>query len=243
MASSHKPQGAEEEETPVSGGNELEKPFLPGGPDNHSRLERRDARLKRQIRYLKFVSRLLGLMMSGVVVGMMINTTVSYFGSRTTTIDGLTPWPTSPKIWPTFMMMSVSALGLLTNAVVVISYISGQKAANDASSVASFFSGLSILTHLVVWAVAAGLFKQQNATNGVENDLWSWSCSTTADARAEAFKEVVNYDFLCKSNFTSWYISLANVGLGIISIVLYGLAMARVRSKKKLRQAQAARGV
>lgn len=97
-------------------------------------------------------------------------------------------------------MMSVSALGLLTNTVVVISYISGQKAANDASSVASFFSGLSMLIHLVFWAVAAGLFKQQNATNGVENDLWSWSCSTTADARAEAFKAVVNYDFLCKSN-------------------------------------------
>lgn len=97
-------------------------------------------------------------------------------------------------------MLGVSALGLIANAIVVVSYFGGQKAANDASSVASFFSGLGILIHLVVWAVAAGLFKQQNATNGVENDLWSWSCSTTADARAEAFKKVVNFDFLCKTN-------------------------------------------
>lgn len=43
MASSHRPQVEESEETPVPGGNELEKPFLPGGSDNHSRLERRDA--------------------------------------------------------------------------------------------------------------------------------------------------------------------------------------------------------
>lgn len=97
------------------------------------------------------------------------------------------------------MMLSVSGLGLFSNGVVIIAYLFSQKAANNASSVASFFSGLGLLAHLIIWAVAAGLFKQQNAQNGIENDLWSWTCSTTADARAETFKEV-NFDFLCMSN-------------------------------------------
>lgn len=96
-------------------------------------------------------------------------------------------------------MLGVSGLGLISNAVVVSAYFCGQKAANDASSVASIFSIINMIVHLILWAVASGLFRQQNQ-NGVEKDLWSWSCSPTADARAEAFKEVVNYDFLCKSN-------------------------------------------
>lgn len=96
-------------------------------------------------------------------------------------------------------MLSVSGLGLFSNAVVIAAYLFSQQAANSASSVATFFSGLNMLAHLIIWAVAAGLFKQQNAQNGIENDLWSWSCSTTADARAETFKEV-NFEFLCTSN-------------------------------------------
>lgn len=96
-------------------------------------------------------------------------------------------------------MISVSGLGLFSNAVVIAAYLFGQQAANSASSVATFFSGLNMVAHLIIWAVAAGLFKQQSARNGIENDLWSWSCSTTADARAETFKEV-DFEFLCTSN-------------------------------------------
>lgn len=97
-------------------------------------------------------------------------------------------------------MLGVSGLGLLSNAAVLIAYACGQKAANRTDSVASFISGLYLAVHLIAWAVAAGLFKQQNALHGVTNDLWSWSCSPSADARAETFKKEVNYDFLCMSN-------------------------------------------
>lgn len=97
-------------------------------------------------------------------------------------------------------MLGVASLALISNGIVVAAYVCSHKAANDASKVASFFSTVTLVIHLVVWAVAAGLFKQQNAYKGVSNDLWSWSCSPSADARAEAFKKLINYDFLCKSN-------------------------------------------
>lgn len=114
------------------------------------------------------------------------------------------------------MMLGVSGLGLFSNAVVIIAYLCSQKAANSASSVASLFSVLNMVAHLVIWAVAAGVFKQQNAANGIENDLWSWSCSTTADARAATFVEV-NYGFLCTTNVGSFG---ANTPLSGLSIVL-----------------------
>lgn len=100
-------------------------------------------------------------------------------------------------------MLGVSGAGLLSNLAVLIAYFCGQKAANRADSVASFISGVYLAVHLVAWAVAAGLFKQQNALHGIENDLWSWSCSPSADARAETFKKEINYDFLCMSNVGS----------------------------------------
>lgn len=112
-------------------------------------------------------------------------------------------------------MLSVSGLGLISNAVVIIAYLRGQKAANDASSVASFFSALNMVAHLVIWAVAAGVFKQQNAVNGIENDLWSWSCSTTADARAATFIEV-NYGFLCTTNVSLFGTNTPLYGFSIV---------------------------
>jgi hypothetical protein len=107
------------------------------------------------------------------------------------------------------MLLGVSGAGLIINAAVLIAYFCGQKAANRTSSVASFFSGVYIVFHIIAWAVAAGLFKQQNALHGVENDLWSWSCSPNADARAETFKKEINYDFLCMSNVKFYFLPAA----------------------------------
>jgi len=180
-------------------------------------------------------------MMSCVVVGMMINTAVTYFKSRKLTANGMSPWPSNPKVWPTLMLLGVSGAGLISNGAVLIAYFCGQRAANQTSSVASFFSGLYIVVHLVAWAVAAGLFKQQNALHGVQNDLWSWSCSPSADARAETFKNV-DYNFLCMSNQTSWYLSLVSAGMGAITLTLWILAIRRLKSKRKLKKVQAAGG-
>lgn len=41
----------------------------------------------------------------------------------------------------------------------------------------------------------------------------------------------------------SWYISLGNVGLGIITFVLYMMAIKRIKNKKNIQRAQAAGGI
>lgn len=100
------------------------------------------------------------------------------------------------------MMFSVSAMALIGNFIVLISYCCGQKASNKAANVNSFISIVDRIIHIVAWGISAGLFRQQCGLGG-DHDLWAWTCSTAADERQSVFKDVVNYDFLCMSN-VSW---------------------------------------
>lgn len=219
-----------------------EKPFLVDGLDHNPRLQQEDMALKRRIRFLKFVSRFLAFLISLAVLGMMGNTAFSYYSTseQKKGPENLSAWPENAKTWPTLMMLGVSLLSLVSNAVVMVSYCCGQKAANKTDSVSSFFSAADMVVHAICWGISAGLFKQQSALNGVKNDLWSWTCSSEADSRQILYADVVNYQFLCTTNGLSWYIAIANTASHILSLVIFIFALRRLKSKQKLNATRAA---
>ncbi|RPB08584.1 hypothetical protein P167DRAFT_578129 [Morchella conica CCBAS932] len=219
-----------------------EKPYLVDGPDHNPRLQQEDMALKRRIRFLKLISRFLAFLISVAVFGMMGNTAFSYYSTseQKKGTDNLSAWPDNTKTWPTLMMLGVSLMSLVSNAVVMLSYCCGHSSANKTDSVSSFFSAADMVVHAICWGISAGLFKQQSALNGVKNDIWSWTCSTAADERQALYADVVNFEFLCKTNGLSWYIAVANTVSHILSFVIFVLAIKRLKSKQKANATRAA---
>ena len=69
----------------------------------------------------------------------------------------------------------------------------GVGAANKTYSVFSYIGYIMLAAHVVVWAVAMGLFKMANTGK----DLWGYSCGPESDAIQEQVKSFVDFGKLC----------------------------------------------
>jgi hypothetical protein len=104
-----------------------------------------------------------------------------------------TAWAKDTRAWPTWMYFGVATTSVLLNFCTVFSYRFGVDKANAASYVTSTFSWVVMLGNLIVWSVAAGMYRCEKKTN----DLWGWTCSAGARAIQKEFAEDVDYDRFC----------------------------------------------
>ncbi|KAF2100045.1 hypothetical protein NA57DRAFT_75549 [Rhizodiscina lignyota] len=209
----------------------------------YEQVSRDDAILKHRIRILKVTSRTIATLLS---IGSLIPValTLHKFLSTQNTFKDVktasgstvhrTAWAFGTRAWPTFMYVAVAAVSVTLNAVVMISYLRGIRNANRAAKVASVFSWIVILGNLGVWIAAAAIYRQQKDFKGKSNDLWGWTCSAGAQEIQKVFKDQINFNQYCTTQSISWYFGLAQGGAAILSVIIYIMAIQRLRSKKQM---------
>ena len=178
-----------------SNNNYYAQPYTDGA--NLQRLSTQDETLKYRIRVLRMVSRAIAVLVSAATLAPLTMTVIKFLQTKDQiiTVDGeqRTAWAAGTVSWYTFLYFGVSAVTFILNAVILASYCWGVKKANKASTFASVWSGVILVTHVVIWAVAVAIYRYGKVPkDGRSTDLWGWTCSTAAD---EIQSQVPNLDY------------------------------------------------
>jgi hypothetical protein len=143
----------------------------------------------------------------------MLNTYLTF--STHKTIDSnstiIQVYPKKPLLWPTYMMLGVSAVTLLFNLAVLVGYCCDMcssarnkvATANAVGNWGSKWGYVASLLSFAAWLASSTTFKMmQGGPHDVPppNDLFGFSCSDAADELVAKFKnQVVNFDLQCKT--------------------------------------------
>ena len=192
-----------------------------------------DFQRKRNIRILKLLARLitLGLACYGVVSQAM--TLEKYLSTRGIIRNNRNPWAAGTYLWPTILLLSTSSLTVLISVATMLSYFcTGVKGANAVAARAGVpMSIAENLAHLAVWIATAVGYR----LGKTGSDLWGWSCDPKANAIQNVFPEV-NFSMFCNVQTGSWIVSLAQVGLVVVTVGVWIYAWRRGKNQKKVRQ-------
>jgi len=206
---------------------------LPPNQQNYAleEFEKQDRRYKRQIRILRFISRVVSFLLSGFMLGSMAFALAKFLLTKNMIINGHQhPWAQHTTIWPTLMLLAIAAITLFMNFIVICAYICGVGIANKASSFMGYVGYILSAAHIIAWAVATGLFKMANTGN----DLWGYSCSDKADAIQMAVQNEMNFGTLCTVQTGSWYSSIIETLTYLLNFALTMMVFRRAIHKKKL---------
>lgn len=151
---------------------------------------------------MRVVQRSANLIMSSIVLGIMLNTYITFRNNRTQVVNGETVpiYPTDPITWPTFMMIATAIVSFLFSFSIVLSYLRSTTAANTVSQYSGYWSYLVFALNVVVWLVTTTTFKMvQGDPNEVPppRDLWGWTCSNAVDTLNQEIHAKVNFDLQC----------------------------------------------
>lgn len=102
----------------------------------------------------------------------MIFTIIQYRNSES--VAGA--WPKQALLTPTFVMLAMSVISLVADAVTLGMQCFGGVVASTATTYAGYVKRAMTVVQLIVNAAGAGYFKDAKDTSG-GNDLWGWSCS------------------------------------------------------------------
>jgi hypothetical protein len=92
------------------------------------------------------------------------------------------------------MYFAVAAISLILNLVILLSYCCcGVAQANKAALAATTFSWITLIGNLIVWSIAASLYRKEKKTN----DLWGWTCGPAARAIQKEFADQVQFNTYC----------------------------------------------
>ena len=128
------------------------------------------------------------------MVGSLSYALAKYFLTKNHVIAGnVHPWATPTTLWPTIMLLGISTITFIANLITLCTYLCGIGAANKTSSFFSYIGYILLAVHVVIWAVAVGLFKMANTGH----DLWGYSCSDQAEAIQEQVQSFLDFGKLC----------------------------------------------
>ncbi|KAF2835886.1 hypothetical protein M501DRAFT_1019489 [Patellaria atrata CBS 101060] len=207
--------------------------------DIHQSLEE-DQALKARIRRLRLISRIVGLLLAIATLVTQALTLHKFLTTRHTRkavsrSDGSmirrTPWHQDSKVWPTYMYFSVAAVTVILYLITLISYKKSVKAANKATYVTTTFTWVVMAGNLIVWIVAASLYRKEKKVD----DLWGWTCSDAARAIQGIFEDDVDFKTFCNVQSVSWYTGLAQIAAILLTIVILFLVVMRKKSKRELK--------
>ncbi|KAF2793726.1 hypothetical protein K505DRAFT_243686, partial [Melanomma pulvis-pyrius CBS 109.77] len=208
-------------------------------------IKKEDEKLKARIRRLRLVTRILALLISIAVFVPITLTLHKYLSTRNTFHDVASPagapmnrtaWAKDSKVWPTYMYFGVATVSLVLNLVIIFSYKFGTKYANKAAVIATTFSWIVMAGNLVVWSVAASLYRTEKDKGGKSNDLWGWTCSPAAQKIQKEFAGEVDFDRFCNIQSVSWYVGLVQVAASALTICTYIMVYMRRKAKKNLKR-------
>jgi hypothetical protein len=106
-------------------------------------------------------------------------------------------WPSSAKLWPTYVTLGVAALSTLLATMTLIAYLWSTKASNRWNLARTTVTVGTLLFNIVMWAIAAFSLQSTSAFDGTgSQSLWSASCDST-DQQQSIFRNVVNLNQFC----------------------------------------------
>jgi hypothetical protein len=199
--------------------------------------------IKARIRRLRVISRVLAFFISIAVLVPITMTLVKFQRTKNTwrtitlangDIITRTAWAKDTRAWPTLAYFAVAAISTLLNFITIFSYKYGVEKANTANYITQTFSWFVMLGNLIVWSVAAGMYRREMDKGGRNNDLWGWTCSAAARAIQKDFAHEVDFDKFCNVQSASWYVGLVQVGAALFTVVIYVMVFMRKRSKSNL---------
>ncbi|KAF1994004.1 hypothetical protein P154DRAFT_527370 [Amniculicola lignicola CBS 123094] len=215
------------------------------------RVKREDALLKSRIRRLRLISRVLALIISIVVFVPITLTLHKFLTTRNIyhdvtlpdgTVKSRTAWARESKVWPTYMYFGVATTALVLNLGIIVAYLcSGVEKANTAALVSTIFSWCVMIGNVIVWTIAASLYRTEKDTGEKPNDLWGWTCSVAAKKIQKEFANEVDFNKFCNTQSASWYAGLAQAGAAILTVVIYLMVWQRRKAKKLLKVQRARR--
>lgn len=222
-----------------------------------------DQALKARIRRLRVYSRVLGFIIS---VGVFVPIALTVHKFLTTqniyrdvlqddgTIKNRTAWAKESKVWPTWMYFVVAGISLALNLLILVAYAFGVDKANLIASVSTAFSWTMLLGNLVVWCIAASLYRTEKDKDNKSNDLWGWTCSPAARKIQKEFAGEIDFNRYCDIQVSSrtlqvtdntwliipqsisWYIGLVQVGAALLTVVTYVFVFIRKGKKKEIKR-------
>ncbi|KAF3005081.1 hypothetical protein E8E13_009729 [Curvularia kusanoi] len=135
-----------------------------------------DAHLKSRIRKFRVLSRILSTAISIGVLAPITMTVIKFLQTRNTyrtiqhpdgTTTTRTAWAHDSKVWPTYSYFGVALMSTILNFATIFSYRSGVRRANSVSYVTSLFSWAVMLANVVVWSVAAGVYRNEKDKHAI----------------------------------------------------------------------------
>jgi len=105
-------------------------------------------------------------------------------------------WGTSRKIvWPTYLILSISAVTALMNIITMGAYLLSIRAANESGDFTVFAGYVMLAIEIVVWGLGSGVYKWQDKGD----DLWGFSCTMKKKGGGllEEVKQFVDFRGLC----------------------------------------------
>lgn len=159
-------------------------------------LEEKDAKIKYRIRLLRFISRVLAVLLSIAVVVPCTMTFIKYLETANTTHSGFNGeeqpiWPEHRNLIYTYVYFGVSIVSMLLNAIIVVSYCHGVRRANSAATISTVWSTIIILAHISIWFAGVAIYRYgKHKVNDKWEDLWGWTCSKAAQDIQPFVKEI-----------------------------------------------------
>ncbi|KAF2011607.1 hypothetical protein BU24DRAFT_454118 [Aaosphaeria arxii CBS 175.79] len=215
--------------------------------------QKEDKHLKSNIRRLRLISRLIALFLSIATLVPLTMTLIKFLSTKHVFRDIVLPdgttkhrtaWSKDPKTWPTWTYFLVAAASALINVLTLICYcICGVKEANRTALVSAVVTWGSLVGQLVVWIVAAAMYRAEKSKGGKSNDLWGWTCAPAAKAIQKEFVGVVDFNYYCNVQTASWYTGLIQCAAALFSLVIYIFVLKRQKSKKEVKRMSLVMGV
>ncbi|XPS68290.1 hypothetical protein M3J09_000582 [Ascochyta lentis] len=207
--------------------------------------QQEDAHLKARIRRFRMLSRVLSFVISIGVLAPITMTLTKFLHTQNVyhnvshsdgTTVSRTAWAKDSKVWPTYSYFGVAAISVILNFSTIFSYRFGISKANSFSYITSMFSWAVMLGNLVVWSVAAGVYRSEKDKHGKSNDLWGWTCSPGARAIQKEFAGEIDFNRFCNVQSASWYVGLVQVAASLLTVVVYVLVFRRRESKRRVQR-------
>jgi hypothetical protein len=158
--------------------------------------------MKRKIRRMRIFQRVLNLIISVAVLGIMVNTYVTFANNRTVQSGGQTIpiYPVDPITWPTWMMIATGAVSILFNTTIMTAYCWGVSTANRVNQYAGYWGYLMHVVNIGVWLATSTTFQMlQGDPSGdpPPRDLYGWTCSDAVDQLVSEVEVTVNFNLQC----------------------------------------------
>ena len=93
-----------------------------------------------------------------------------------------------------------------------------------------------MIGNLIVWSIAAGMYRNERNKGGKSNDLWGWTCSSGARLIQKEFVNEIDFNRFCNIQSASWYVGLAQVGASFLTVVIYVMVFMRRGYKREVQR-------